>query len=95
MEHVRTIRRRFVFYGRVQGVGFRYHASHKARSLGITGWVRNEYDGSVTLEAQGPEECLDMLLAHLMNDRYIGIDDYTCEALPVDENEWTFGVEGY
>lgn len=47
------IRRRFVFTGRVQGVGFRATARHVARSYPITGWVRNEPDGSVTLEAQG------------------------------------------
>lgn len=38
-------RRQIRFYGRVQGVGFRYHAKHAAAALGLTGWVRNEYDG--------------------------------------------------
>lgn len=46
-------RRAFVFTGRVQGVGFRVTARHFARDLGVTGWVRNEADGSVRLEAQG------------------------------------------
>ncbi|MCR5233462.1 MAG: acylphosphatase [Lachnospiraceae bacterium] len=34
------------FYGAVQGVGFRYRAKYAAQSVGATGWVRNEYDGS-------------------------------------------------
>ena len=39
--------------GRVQGVGFRYSARRKADLLGLTGWVRNDYDGSVVLFVQG------------------------------------------
>ena len=39
------IRKHILFYGRVQGVGFRYHATYKASLLGLTGWVRNLEDG--------------------------------------------------
>ena len=48
-----TARRRWRFYGSVQGVGFRYYARAAALHLGLTGWVANNWDGSVTLEAQG------------------------------------------
>ena len=44
----KTIRRRILFYGRVQGVGFRYRARYAAESLCLTGWVYNEEDGTVT-----------------------------------------------
>lgn len=40
-------------YGYVQGVGFRFAAVNKARYLGIKGFVRNQIDGSVYLEAEG------------------------------------------
>ncbi len=50
------IRKHIQFYGRVQGVGFRYHATYKARFLGLTGWVRNCYDGTVEMEVQGEPE---------------------------------------
>lgn len=40
------VRKRIIFRGRVQGVGFRYTAKYLAQSLGLTGWVRNEYDGT-------------------------------------------------
>ena len=41
------------FTGQVQGVGFRWTARKVAQGLGLTGWVRNEPDGSVTMELQG------------------------------------------
>lgn len=47
------------FQGRVQGVGFRMTARHVATNYAITGWVRNESDGSVQLEAQGTAEVIE------------------------------------
>ena len=56
-------RKSIVFHGRVQGVGFRWTASQIAGEYGLTGWVRNEYDGTVTMEVQGiPFEKIDQLL---------------------------------
>ncbi|MFB6098390.1 MAG: acylphosphatase [Salinibacter sp.] len=48
--------------GRVQGVGFRNFTRTRARRLGVTGWVRNERDGSVRLEAEGSREALESLV---------------------------------
>jgi acylphosphatase len=39
--------------GRVQGVGYRWHAREEALRLELTGWVRNRTDGSVQLVAEG------------------------------------------
>ncbi|MCB0034921.1 MAG: acylphosphatase [Anaerolineales bacterium] len=47
--------------GRVQGVSFRYYTCLEARQLGLTGWVRNEHDGSVTAVAEGPTDQLQQL----------------------------------
>ena len=44
--------------GRVQGVFFRASAVDMARALGLTGFVRNEEDGSVYIEAEGPQDKL-------------------------------------
>lgn len=46
-------RRAITFRGRVQGVGFRATAAALARDVPVSGWVRNEPDGSVRLEVQG------------------------------------------
>ncbi|EPD78666.1 MULTISPECIES: acylphosphatase [Atopobiaceae] len=44
------------FCGEVQGVGFRWTAQIVADRVGCTGWVRNEFDGSVSMELQGTDE---------------------------------------
>ena len=44
--------------GRVQGVGFRYMTKIVADQLGLTGTVKNEEDGSVTIEAAGEDEAI-------------------------------------
>ena len=82
-------------YGIVQGVGFRYQAQNAARQLGLTGWVRNEFDGSVSMEVQGQAEAIDRLVEFLGSNRWINIREMDTEILPVDEKEETFKVEGY
>lgn len=47
--------------GKVQGVFFRASTQKRARELGITGWVKNEQDGTVYLEAEGETEQLEAL----------------------------------
>jgi acylphosphatase len=49
--------------GRVQGVGFRWHAVHEARIRGIKGFVRNLSDGDVYIEAEGNKDLLDDYVA--------------------------------
>jgi len=48
-----------IIRGRVQGVFFRYETQMVARRLGITGWVRNNYDGSLETVAEGAKEKLE------------------------------------
>ena len=51
--------------GRVQGVGFRFHTQVEARRLGVTGWVRNEPDGSVLVHGEGEPAAVDALAGWL------------------------------
>ena len=76
--------------GIVQGVGFRYKAIHAARTAGATGWVRNEYDGSVTMEIQGTYWQIEQVVSVLGDDRFIRIEDIDVRRIdPVaDENEF-------
>jgi acylphosphatase len=50
-------------YGEVQGVGFRAFVLRRGMGLGLTGWVRNRFDGSVELIAEGSRAALESLLA--------------------------------
>ncbi len=52
-------------HGAVQGVGYRYFTRGCASQLGLTGQVSNQWDGTVEVVAEGKEEALLRLLAHL------------------------------
>lgn len=73
--------------GKVQRVFYRKSAQEKAASLGLTGFVRNESDGNVYIEAQGDERQLERLqtwaqegpdgaaVNHVTTERLDPIDD--------------------
>ena len=79
------VRKHIVFYGRVQGVGFRYHSYYIANSLGLTGTVRNLYDGSVEMEVQGSREAIDELIRRLNGQRFIDISDMSVRDMSLAE----------
>ena len=57
------VRLRVRVHGRVQGVSYRESTRAEARRLGVVGWIRNQPDGSVELEAEGPDDAVQALLA--------------------------------
>ena len=86
------IRKRITFSGHVQGVGFRWRAKKAAEMYGVTGWVRNNCDGTVTMEAQGSEEQIDQVLAAIQRGMYIRIDHMESRTIPADPGEKEFGT---
>ena len=86
------VRNHYRFTGRVQGVGFRYRAKHAASGMCVTGWVRNEGDGSVEMEVQGTEEAINRMLVMINRSNYIQIDTRECREIPPKEQERTFQV---
>ena len=86
------IRKQLQFYGRVQGVGFRYTAIRAANGLGIAGWVKNERDGSVTIEAQGSEAAIERMIATINGGSYIHIDNIVTTELAIIEGDKGFEV---
>ena len=84
------IRKHITFSGLVQGVGFRYRARYAAELFHCTGWVRNEWDGSVTLEIQGTEEAIDSVILAIERGTFVRIENMDVKSMPVDEDEWGF-----
>ena len=87
-----VIRKKIVFYGWVQGVGFRYRAYHAANSFGATGWVKNNHDGSVSMEIQGTEQQIDKVIIAIQRGTYVNIENMNCKTIPVVDGETTFKV---
>ncbi len=65
MTEQKDLRLHAYITGMVQGVGFRYYVLQHAQDLGLTGWVRNLWDGRVEVTAEGPHEAVNQLLIHL------------------------------
>ncbi len=88
----RTVRKQIVVSGRVQGVGFRYTASHAARMLGLTGWVRNDASGTVTMELQGEEDLIGQMASILEQGSWIRITEWKEKVIPLERDEYGFSV---
>lgn len=86
------VRRYIRFYGQVQAVGFRWRATQAAKAYGVSGWVRNEYDDSVSMEIQGTRRQIDDVIASLQCGSYIRIDHMETKELSVDPDERGFSV---
>ena len=79
------VRRRYRFYGYVQGVGFRWRAREAANLYECTGWVHNEWDGSVSMELQGEEPQINKVIMSIRNGRYVEIKSMEVKQIPVKE----------
>ena len=88
----KIIRKKIIVYGSVQGVGFRYRARHAADAFGVTGWVRNEADGSVAMELQGTEAQIDQMFQAIERGTYVRIENMDAKTISVEEAEYSFKI---
>jgi acylphosphatase len=89
------VARRFVVRGRVQGVGFRWFVEREAHMLGVSGWVRNNSDGSVEVFAVGTPEQLAGLRSRLQSGpRAARVDNVQESEAKPESNLRTFRIEG-
>ena len=79
--------------GRVQGVGFRMFVQQNALELGITGWVKNMDDGTVTMEVQGTQDAIDRLETIIRQGNYfIKVQSFGLEVRDVIAMERRFDI---
>lgn len=83
---------RVIYRGRVQGVGFRATCASIVRRWPLTGFVRNEPDGSVCLEAQGSRGDVDQFLAAIAAHMQANISAAQLSELPTLSVESQFRV---
>lgn len=88
------VRKHIYFYGRVQGVGFRWRAMQIAKDLHLTGWVRNMYNGNVEMEVQGDSYLIEQMIQELETARFIRIEKKEMIQIAIDEREGDFLVRG-
>lgn len=77
--------------GRVQGVGFRYFVKENAHFLRLTGWVRNRWDDTVEVSAEGDRADLEKLLAAIRR----GSGSSWVENLKIDWEEYQGEFGGF
>jgi len=91
----KVVRMRLVFTGEVQGVGFRWRARQAADAYGITGWVQNDDDGSVLMEAQGTQDMIRRMIASIQQGSWVNIRHIRSKFIPLEEHEYYFRVRDY
>ena len=80
--------------GRVQGVGFRWFASHAGRDLGLRGFVRNESDGSVLAEVEGEPAAVERFVEQVRRGpAHARVTGCAVEDLPAEGRLGEFAVE--
>ena len=87
------VREAISFRGRVKGVGFRATAERIATALGLSGWVRNESDGSVSCEVQGSPSAVACFLDELGAAMSGKIDSLERRPVPSDREPSRFRVD--
>ena len=84
-----------IVQGRVQGVGYRASARRRAQELGLTGWVRNRWDGTVEALLEGAANAVDEMVAWCrVGPPAAGVTDVELAELPPADPQVGFRVRG-
>ena len=79
--------------GRVQMVGFRWFARQWAEDLQLTGWVRNNRDGSVEIEVEGKQKRIDEFFEEMRKGpKQATVDSASPEPLPFENRFRSFEI---
>lgn len=93
MDMTGKIRKAARAQGRVQGVGFRFFVQTEAKKAKVTGWVKNESDGSVTMEIQGTPEQLTNLEENIKKGNgFAKVSHLDSSEIPIVNGESQFAI---
>ncbi|MBB6218167.1 acylphosphatase [Anaerosolibacter carboniphilus] len=87
-----TVRKRLIFSGRVQKVGFRLAIYELAKRLNLTGWVRNRNDKNVEAEIQGENEKIIFLIKYMKSLKRASVHDVAINKMLIVDDETDFAV---
>ena len=88
------IRFHLIVSGRVQGVGYRYFCDRKAADFGLTGWVRNEPNGTVEIEVQGTQTQVESFIITIQKGPTLGhVSAVHRNEIPVCPDDSSFIIE--
>lgn len=84
---------RALIHGRVQGVFFRAYTRDKAHDLNLTGWVRNNPDGTVECQVQGPDKAVEEFIQFLhQGSPSAQVDDVAVVEIPFEPDMRDFHI---
>lgn len=87
-----VVRKRIIFSGKVQRVGFRYEMYTLAEQLNLTGWVRNRDYNKVELEIQGEEDKIFFLISHMKSLKRATVTHVEIDEISIINDETDFIV---
>lgn len=92
-EQSPAVRKRLIFSGRVQKVGFRLEVYELAKRLNLTGWVKNNDDKTVEAELQGDTEKIMFLIRFLKSLKRASVHEVIISELPIINDETVFVIK--
>ncbi len=87
-----TVRKKLIFSGRVQKVGFRLEVYELAKRLNLTGWVKNRVDKKVEAEIQGEDEKILFLINFLKSLKRASVTGVAITEMSIIDDETDFAV---
>jgi acylphosphatase len=78
------VSKRIIVSGKVQNVGFRFYTAKTAQEFNIEGFVKNEPDGTVYIEAEGEEEAMEGFISWCQRGpQWARVDQFSIQEQPV------------
>ncbi|MDD3174758.1 MAG: acylphosphatase [Herbinix sp.] len=86
------VRKKVIFSGRVQKVGFRLEINELAKRLNLTGWVKNRNDKNVEAELQGEIKKIHFMIKYMKSLKRASVRDVTTNEIPIIDNDTEFAL---